>query len=70
MISQTVKCWNVRGSKIFPAFVTFLISKDPNDGSEQALVDELTSLDKHLKDNTVCNHYANCVCLFQNFGCL
>ncbi|XP_018860724.2 glutathione S-transferase DHAR2-like [Juglans regia] len=37
------------GSKIFGAFVTFLKSKDPNDGSEQALLDELKALDEHLK---------------------
>ncbi|KAJ9684111.1 hypothetical protein PVL29_016553 [Vitis rotundifolia] len=39
------------GSKIFPAFVKFLKSKDPNDGSEQALLDELKALDDHLKDH-------------------
>jgi len=37
------------GSKIFGAFVKFLKSKDPNDGSEQALLDELKALDEHLK---------------------
>ncbi|KAF5733802.1 fiber dehydroascorbate reductase protein [Tripterygium wilfordii] len=37
------------GSKIFGAFVKFLKSKDPSDGSEQALVDELKALDEHLK---------------------
>ncbi|CAK9176530.1 unnamed protein product [Ilex paraguariensis] len=37
------------GSKIFPAFVKFLKSKDPNDGTEQALLDELKALDEHLK---------------------
>ncbi|CAM8957923.1 unnamed protein product [Rhodiola kirilowii] len=37
------------GSKIFPAFVKFLKSKDASDGSEQALVDELKALDEHLK---------------------
>ncbi|XP_010920727.1 probable glutathione S-transferase DHAR1, cytosolic isoform X1 [Elaeis guineensis] len=37
------------GSKIFPSFVKFLKSKDPNDGSEQALLDELRALDEHLK---------------------
>ncbi|KAK9283356.1 hypothetical protein L1049_011598 [Liquidambar formosana] len=37
------------GSKIFPSFVKFLKSKDPNDGSEQALLDELKALDDHLK---------------------
>ena len=38
-----------RGSKIFGSFVTFLKSKDPSDGSEQALLNELKALDDHLK---------------------
>ncbi|XP_057979501.1 glutathione S-transferase DHAR2-like [Malania oleifera] len=37
------------GSKIFSTFVTFLKSKDPSDGSEQALLAELKALDEHLK---------------------
>lgn len=37
------------GSKIFSSFVTFLKSKDPNDGTEQALLEELNALDDHLK---------------------
>ncbi|CAN6340237.1 unnamed protein product [Urochloa humidicola] len=37
------------GSKIFPAFVKFLKSKDASDGSEKALLDELQALDEHLK---------------------
>ncbi|CAN6565666.1 unnamed protein product [Malus baccata var. baccata] len=37
------------GSKIFGSFVTFLKSKDPNDGSEQALLTELKAFDEHLK---------------------
>ncbi|GMP68688.1 hypothetical protein CsSME_00028227 [Camellia sinensis var. sinensis] len=37
------------GSKIFPSFIKFLKSKDPSDGSEQALLDELKALDEHLK---------------------
>ncbi|KAJ4719806.1 Glutathione S-transferase [Melia azedarach] len=37
------------GSKIFPSFVKFLKSKDPNDGTEQALLEELKALDEHLK---------------------
>ncbi|KAG6758407.1 hypothetical protein POTOM_038753 [Populus tomentosa] len=37
------------GSKIFPSFVKFLKSKDPNDGTEQALLEELKALDDHLK---------------------
>ncbi|XP_010253346.1 PREDICTED: glutathione S-transferase DHAR2-like [Nelumbo nucifera] len=36
-------------SKIFPSFVKFLKSNDPNDGSEQELLDALRSLDDHLK---------------------
>ncbi|ESW14697.1 hypothetical protein PHAVU_007G009800 [Phaseolus vulgaris] len=39
------------GSKIFGSFVTFLKSKDPNDGTEQALLAELSALDEHLKAN-------------------
>ncbi|CAG7893585.1 unnamed protein product [Brassica rapa] len=37
------------GSKIFGSFVTFLTSKDPNDGSDKALVNELEALENHLK---------------------
>ncbi|KAJ9175651.1 hypothetical protein P3X46_014188 [Hevea brasiliensis] len=37
------------GSKIFPSFVKFLKSKDSNDGSEQALLEELKALEEHLK---------------------
>ncbi|XP_057469380.1 glutathione S-transferase DHAR2-like [Actinidia eriantha] len=37
------------GSKIFPSFVKFLKSKDPSDGSEKALLDELKALDEHFK---------------------
>ncbi|CAL9240735.1 Glutathione S-transferase N-terminal [Arabidopsis thaliana x Arabidopsis arenosa] len=40
------------GSKIFGAFVTFLKSKDANDGSEKALVDELEALENHLKTHS------------------
>ncbi|MCL7047239.1 hypothetical protein MKW94_004873, partial [Papaver nudicaule] len=36
------------GSKIFGTFVTFLKSKDATDGSEQALISELSALDEHL----------------------
>ncbi|PON42798.1 S-crystallin [Parasponia andersonii] len=39
------------GSKIFSAFIGFLKSKDPNDGTEQALLNELSSFNDHLKDN-------------------
>ncbi|KAJ7523443.1 hypothetical protein O6H91_18G050700 [Diphasiastrum complanatum] len=37
------------GLKIFPMFVKFLKSKDPSDGSEQALIQELQDLNEHLK---------------------
>ncbi|KAE8694548.1 putative glutathione S-transferase DHAR4 [Hibiscus syriacus] len=37
------------GSNIFGTVVTFLKSKDANDGSEQALLNELKALDEHLK---------------------
>ncbi|KAF3668668.1 Glutathione S-transferase DHAR3, chloroplastic [Capsicum annuum] len=39
------------GSKIFPKFVAFLKSKDSSDGTEQALLDELTAFNDYLKDN-------------------
>jgi hypothetical protein len=42
-------CCDYRGSKIFSCFVTFLKSKDPNDGSEKALLNELQALEEHLK---------------------
>ena len=38
-----------RGSKVYGSFVTFLKSKDSNDGLEQALLNELKVLDEHLK---------------------
>lgn len=39
------------GSKIFSAFIGFLKSKDPSDGTEQALLSELTSFNDYLKEN-------------------
>ncbi|KAI9118679.1 hypothetical protein K1719_010124 [Acacia pycnantha] len=39
------------GSKIFSTFIGFLKSKDPNDGTEQALSSELGSLNEYLKEN-------------------
>ncbi|KAF8021949.1 hypothetical protein BT93_G2171 [Corymbia citriodora subsp. variegata] len=39
------------GSKIFISFVKFVKSKDPSDGTEQALLDELKALDEHLKSH-------------------
>ncbi|PNX56008.1 glutathione S-transferase dhar2-like protein, partial [Trifolium pratense] len=41
--------YSVWGSNIFGTFVSFLKSKDSNDGTEQALVAELNALDEHLK---------------------
>ncbi|CAN6471248.1 unnamed protein product [Victoria cruziana] len=39
------------GSKVFISFIKFLKSKDPNDGTEQALLDELRALNEHLKEH-------------------
>ncbi|KAL5743456.1 hypothetical protein ACOSP7_026314 [Xanthoceras sorbifolium] len=39
------------GSKIFSTFIGFLKSKDPGDGTEQALLDELSSFDHYIKEN-------------------
>ncbi|KAG8076164.1 hypothetical protein GUJ93_ZPchr0006g43468 [Zizania palustris] len=39
------------GSKIFSTFIGFLKSKDPSDGTEQALLSELTSFNSYLEDN-------------------
>ncbi|MCO5581065.1 hypothetical protein L7F22_034941 [Adiantum nelumboides] len=39
------------GSKVFSSFVKFLKSKDSSDGSEEALVTELTALNDYLKEN-------------------
>lgn len=39
------------GSKIFPTFVGFLKSKDPADGTEQALLSELSAFNDYLKEN-------------------
>ncbi|XP_038975479.1 probable glutathione S-transferase DHAR2, chloroplastic isoform X2 [Phoenix dactylifera] len=44
------------GSKIFSTFIGFLKSKDPNDGREQALLNELTSFDDHLNKNLQDSH--------------
>lgn len=55
------------GSKIFPSFVKFLKSKDPNDGSEQALLDELRALNEHLKAHVcVVYHNQKIACLCRN----
>ncbi|KAM2527725.1 hypothetical protein TB1_024948 [Malus domestica] len=39
------------GSKIFSTFIGFLKSKDPKDGTEQALLNELSSFNDYLKEN-------------------
>ncbi|KMZ68269.1 Dehydroascorbate reductase [Zostera marina] len=39
------------GSKIFSCFVKFLLSKDPTDGTEQALLDELHAFNQHLTNH-------------------
>lgn len=39
------------GSKIFSTFIGFLKSKNPNDGTEEALLNELKSFDDHIKEN-------------------
>ncbi|KAK1576096.1 hypothetical protein Q3G72_010923 [Acer saccharum] len=39
------------GSKIFSTFIGFLKSKDPSDGTEKALLDELSSFDNYIKEN-------------------
>ncbi|KAL4652324.1 hypothetical protein ACB092_01G225000 [Castanea dentata] len=39
------------GSKIFSTFIGFLKSKDPSDGTEKALISELSSFNNHIKDN-------------------
>lgn len=44
-------CLSHSGSKIFSTFIGFLKSQDPTDGTEQALLDELTSFNEYLKEN-------------------
>ncbi|KMZ63662.1 Glutathione S-transferase DHAR3, chloroplastic [Zostera marina] len=39
------------GSGIFSAFIGFLKSKDPADGTQEALIKELTLLDDYIKQN-------------------
>ncbi|KAH9739054.1 glutathione S-transferase DHAR3 [Citrus sinensis] len=39
------------GSKIFSTFIGFLKSKDPSDGSQQALLNELNSFNDYIKEN-------------------
>lgn len=39
------------GSKIFSTFIGFLKSKDPGDGTEKVLLDELTTFNDYIKEN-------------------
>ncbi|XP_071706532.1 probable glutathione S-transferase DHAR2, chloroplastic [Rutidosis leptorrhynchoides] len=39
------------GSKIFSTYIGFLKSKDANDGTEQALLTELSAFNDHIKEN-------------------
>ncbi|KAF5176989.1 Chloride intracellular channel protein [Thalictrum thalictroides] len=39
------------GSKIFSTFIGFLKSKDPSDGTELALLSELTAFNDYIKEN-------------------
>ncbi|KAJ4850902.1 Glutathione S-transferase dhar3, chloroplastic [Turnera subulata] len=39
------------GSKIFSTFIGFLKSKDPSDGTEQALHNELSAFNDYIKEN-------------------
>ncbi|KAK1410639.1 hypothetical protein QVD17_37176 [Tagetes erecta] len=39
------------GSKIFSTFIGFLKSKDANDGTEQALLNELSAFNDYIKEN-------------------
>ena len=39
------------GSKIFSTFIGFLKSKDQGDGTEQALLNELSTFNDYLKEN-------------------
>ncbi|XP_030536691.1 glutathione S-transferase DHAR3, chloroplastic isoform X1 [Rhodamnia argentea] len=39
------------GSKILSTFIGFLKSKDSTDGTEQALLNELSSINDHIKEN-------------------
>lgn len=39
------------GSKIFSTYIGFLKSKDPNDGKEEALLNELSAFNDYIKEN-------------------
>ncbi|KAL4197453.1 hypothetical protein AMTRI_Chr04g251290 [Amborella trichopoda] len=48
------------GSKIFSTFISYLKSKDPNDGTEQELLKELGSFNDYIKENLLDSYYFNC----------
>ncbi|PWA37183.1 glutathione S-transferase DHAR2 [Artemisia annua] len=50
------QCTLPLGSDIFGKFASFLKSKNGTDGTEQVLLDELKSLDEHIKNH---GHYVN-----------
>lgn len=53
--SDAVRCITCmvicRGCNIFGNFEAFLESDDPDDGTEQALLDELEAFDEHIREN-------------------
>lgn len=49
-MASRILIFSCSGSKIFPKFVGFLKSKDPNDGTEQALLDELIAFNDYIKE--------------------
>lgn len=59
-LQQQIFPYCCRSSRIFPCFVKFLKSKDPNDGTEQALLEELKALEELLKPQVrilaICHH--------------
>ncbi|KAG0456732.1 hypothetical protein HPP92_024520 [Vanilla planifolia] len=50
IITQAIER-SILGSKIFSAFISFLKSKDPQDGTDETLVSELASFNEYLKEN-------------------
>lgn len=53
------------GSKIFSTFIGFLKSKDASDGTEQALLNELSALNDYIKTNVrfhLLFSVINCIC--------
>lgn len=52
------------GSKIFSSFIAFLKSKDASDGTEEALLNELTAFNTYLEANVSrlhCLVYRHCM---------